>query len=513
MKSARRPSFSSAIARFAAALLALFSAAPPPLSQSAVDAQAGAAAASWPSFRGPGAAGVADGPELPATFDGVDGTNLAWRVEIPGMAHASPVVWGDRIYVTSAVSEGPRQRFVAELPDSRESVVDPTPHRWVVMALDRLTGELLWERTAAEGIPATGRLRKGSFNNSTPATDGSYVVALFGSQGLFCYDVDGNLVWRKDLGILDAGWFFDPAFQWGTASSPIIFDGKVIVQADVRGGAFIAAFDVGSGTELWRTPRDEVSSWATPTIVTAAGRSEIVTNGGRAVRAYDPASGEQLWSLAPSSEIAVPTPIFAFDLVFVGSGYLPTQPVYAVRPGGSGDISLAGDRRAGGQIAWSVSDAGPLIATPIVVEDYLYLLDRDGTVRCFDAVTGIPIFTEKLGASEPAGGGGLEDRTDAVGGGTDETDAGAQGEQAQAEDASPPVTYTASPVSANGRMYFITDAGDVHVVDAGPFLRVEASHRIGLAANDLEAPVYATPAIADGMLIVRGLRHLFAFSR
>jgi len=269
--------------------------------------QSGAAAvppsSNWPSFRGPNAAGVADGAELPEAFSGVDGTNLAWRTEIPGLAHSSPVVWGDRVYVTSAVSEGPPQRFLAELPDSRESITDPTPHRWVVMALDKRSGEVLWERTAAEGVPRTGRLRKGSFNNSTPATDGTHVVALFGSQGLFCYDSDGNLLWQADLGVLDAGWFFDPTFQWGTASSPIIHEGAVIVQVDVHDGSFIAAFDVQDGSELWRTPRDEVPSWATPTIATTPQRTEVVTNGGRAVRAYDVSTGEPLWSLSPSSEI------------------------------------------------------------------------------------------------------------------------------------------------------------------------------------------------------------------
>ncbi len=492
--------------------------------QAGAQVAAEASSTNWPSFRGPGARGVLDGPELPDSIDGVDGSNLAWRVEIPGMAHASPVVWGDRIYITSAVGQGPPQRFLAELPDSPESVVDPTPHRWIVMALDKGSGEVLWERTATEGVPSTGRLRKGSFNNSTPATDGEHVVALFGSQGLFCYDSEGSLLWQQDLGVLDAGWFFDPTFQWGTASSPIIWEGKVIVQADVHGGSFIAAFDLADGRELWRTPRDEVSSWSTPTVAVSMGQAEIITNGGRAIRAYDPGSGEQLWSLSPSSEIAVPTPIVAADLIFVGSGYLPTQPFYAVRPGGRGDISLQGNRRAGGQIAWSVTDAGPLIGTPIVVGDYLYLLGRDGTVHCFDVATGIPIFSEKIGGDDeetevvadeatPAEGGAAVQAGGAAaqaGGGGAQT--GGEAGQAAGEatpaaaEPAPVVTYTASPVASNGKLYFITDMGEVHVVDAGPFLRVEATHRIGEA-------VFATPAISEGMLIVRGQRHLFAFSR
>lgn len=450
-------------------------------------------ATNWPSFRGPDARGVADGPELPATFSGADGTNLAWRVEIPGLAHASPIVWGDRVYVTSAVSEAPPQRYFAELPDSRESVVDTTNHRWVVLALDKHGGEILWQRTAAEGVPRTGRLRKGTFDNATPATDGSHVVALFGSQGLFCYDVDGNLLWHVDLGELAAGWFFDPTVQWGTASSPVIHDGKVIVQADVFGGAFIAAFDIGDGHELWRTARDEISSWATPTVVATAERTEVVTNGGRAIRSYDLDTGELLWSLTPSSEIAVPTPIFVGGYIFVGSGYLPTQPFYAVRPGGSGDLSLPEGQRASRQVPWSISDGGPLIATPIVVGNYFYLLHRDGTLLCFDAGTGLPMFREKIvpepeqPASAAAGEGGA---------GT--------GEQAAAEPPRPP-TFSASPVAANGLLYVISDAGDIYVIESGPFLRVRSVNPVGEA-------VFATPAISDGMLIVRGLHRLFAFS-
>lgn len=456
----------------------------------------------WPSFRGPGGSGVADGAELPEVFSGVDGTNLVWRTEIPGLAHASPIVWGDRVYVTSAVTAGPPQRFIAELPDSPDSIVDASSHRWIVMAIDKRTGEVLWERTAAEGPPRTGRLAKGSFNNSTPATDGQHIVALLGSQGLFCYDIDGNLLWHVDLGVLDAGWFFDPTFQWGMASSPVIYDGKVIVQADVHAGAFIAAFDVADGTELWRTARDEVSSFSTPAVAYSAdGVAEIVTNGGRAVRAYDPATGEELWTLKPSSEIVVSTPFFAGGLIFVGSGYLPQRPFYAVRPGGRGDISLPDGRGASRQIAWTVPDGGALISTPIVVGNYLFIMQRDGTVSCYDAATGIPIYTARIGAAE-------EEAAEAA---ANEAAAGqaAGGVEAETPTAQPeerPVTYTASPVAANGKMYVISDMGDIHVLEAGPFLRILATYPLGEA-------VFATPAISDGMLLVRGRSHLFAFSR
>jgi len=442
----------------------------------------------WPSFRGPGASGVATGPELPTTFDAATGAGLAWRTAIPGLAHASPIVWGDRVFVTSAVSEGPPQRFLAELPDSREEITDPTPHSWLVMALDKHSGEVLWQRVAATGVPRTGRLRKGSFNNSTPATDGTHVVAWFGSRGLFCYDTEGNRLWQVDLGTTEAGWFFDPASQWGTASSPIIHDGRVIVQVDVRGGAFIAAFDVEDGSELWRAPRDEVSSWATPTVVETSTRAEVVTSGGRAIRAYDAESGEQLWSLAPSSEIAAPTPIFAGGLIFVGAGYLPTQPFYAVAPGGSGDISLPEGSSRSRQIAWSTADGGPLLSTPVVVGNFIFLLSRDGTLSCFDAGSGLPMFRQKIVADEEPV---AADPADPA---------------APAPPAKPPLTFTASPVAADGKLYIASDQGDVYVVEAGPILRLAATNPIGEA-------VFATPAISDGMLLIRGQNHLFAFSQ
>ena len=465
---------------------------------SAPAAQAATAAApvtDWPSFRGPSGSGIGDGAELPDAFSGVDGTNLAWRTEIPGLAHSSPIVWGDRVYVTSSVTSGAPQRFFAELPDSPESIAETASHRWIVMALDKGTGAVLWERTAAEGVPRTGRLRKGSFNNSTPATDGEHIVALLGSQGLFCYDAEGNLLWQVDLGVLDAGWFFDPTFQWGMASSPVIYDGRVIVQADVHSGSFIAAFDVTDGSELWRTARDEVSSFATPTIVSVDGAAEIVTNGGRAVRAYDPDTGAPLWTLTPSSEAAAPTPISSGGLVFVGSGYLPQQPFYAIRPGGSGDISLPAGRRASRQIAWTIADGGPLISTPIVVGDYLFIVQRDGTVSCFDARTGIPIYEERIGAAEEEAAAAAAEAAE-----------GGEGEPSAPSSDEPPATYTASPVAANGRMYVISDEGEIHVIDAGPFLEILGTYALGEA-------VFATPAISDGVLLVRGRSHLFAFSR
>ena len=439
-------------------------------------------ASNWPSFRGPGGNGVVDGAELPDRLDVGDVANLAWRKEIPGFAHASPIIWEDRVYVTSVVTSGPPQRFIAELPDTPESVADRWLHRWIVMAIDKHTGNVLWERIAAEATPRTGRLRKGSFNNSTPATDGQYIVALLGSQGLFCYDVNGNLLWHVDLGVLDAGWFFDPTFQWGMASSPVIHEGKVIVQADVHGGAFIAGFDVVNGTELWRTARDEVSSFSTPAVIRTRGVSEVVTNGGRAVRAYSLDNGEELWTLKPSSEIAVPTPIFSHGLIFVGSGYLPQQPFYAIRPGGVGDISLPSGQSSSPQVVWTLADAGPLISTPIVVGDYLFIMQRDGTLSCFDAVTGIPIYSERIGAPELS----------------DETSLPLTKESL--------ATYTASPVASNGKLYVVSDLGDIHVIDAGPFLEILGTYSVGEG-------VFSTPAISDGMFLVRGLDHLFAFSR
>jgi putative CocE/NonD family hydrolase len=420
----------------------------------------------WSSFRGPGATGVADGQFPPLAWDVPKGVNVRWKTPIPGLGHSCPVVWEDRVYLTTAVGGG-KDELKPGLYGDVESVKDTTEHSWRVFCIDKRRGKILWERTACKGVPKVKRHPKSSHANPTPATDGARVVVSFGSEGLYCYDREGNLLWEKNLGTLDSGWFYDADYQWGFGSSPIIYKGLAIVQCDVGKGSFIAAFRVDDGKEVWRKSRDEIPSWGTPTVVEGPGRAELVTAATKFARGYDPLTGEELWRLGRHAEITVPTPFYGAGLIFITSGYRPVQPIYAIKPGARGDISLAEGKTTNDGIAWSVDKGGPYMPTPIVYGDYLYVVSNAGIVTCYEAKTGKQVYKERLGGS---GG------------------------------------YTASPVAADGRLYFAGEESGVRVVRAGPKFEV-------LAVNPLGEPCLATPAISDGMIFVRTQHHLLGLAR
>lgn len=425
----------------------------------------------WPSFRGPQASGIGDGQRPPVTWDALGSRNVAWKVPLPGLGHSSPVVWGDRVFVTTAESTRPTPVFRRDVTAREGEVInidssgDRTRHTWRVHSLDKRTGRILWTTTAHEGVPAVDRHLRNTHASSTPATNGEYVVVLFGSEGLYSYRLDGSLAWKRSLGVLDAGSIDDPDFQWGTASSPIIFRHLVIVQCDVQDGSFVAAYELATGREVWRTVRDEFSSWSTPTVYDQGGRVELVTNGTRFARGYDPLTGVERWRLGGNSENAIPTPVVTTDLIFVTSGYRPVQPIVAIRPGASGDITPAAASPTG-SVAWSTRRGGPYIPTPIVYGDLLYVLANNGVLTAYRAKTGDRVYQQRLA-----------DRGGA---------------------------YSASPVAADGRLYFASEDGDVHVVKAGGEYEL-------LASNPVGDVIMATPAISDGLLLVRTLHHLYAF--
>jgi outer membrane protein assembly factor BamB len=426
-----------------------------------------ASPANWPSFRGANASGVADGQQPPVVWDAEKGHNLRWKKAIPGLGHSCPVVWGERIFLTSAVSGDAKAALKAGQYGNVDSVKDLTPHTWYVYCLDRGTGEVVWERVAHKGVPKVKRHAKATHANPTCATDGTHIVAGFGSEGLYCYDFAGKQLWKQDLGTLDAGWFYDPDYQWGFGSSPIIYKGLVIVQCDVGKGSFVAAYEVASGKRVWQTPREEIPSWGTPTVVESNGQAELVTNGTKFVRGYDPLTGKELWRLGGNSEITVPTPVAGHGLIFVSSGYRLPRPVWAIRPGGRGDITPPKGKTEAEFIAWSNRKEGTYMPTPIVYGAHLYTCSNDGVVTCYDARTGKRLYWERLGSD---GG------------------------------------FTASPVAADGRLYFTGEEGLVYVVKAGPAFELLAVNRVG-------DPCLATPAICDGMLLVRSQRCLYAFGR
>ena len=424
-----------------------------------------ARAQNWPQFRGPAAAGVVEGRATPVRWDAEKSVNIRWKVPIPGLAHSSPVVWGNKVFVTTAVSVNPKEETRFGLYGDVAPVKEDAKHTWKVFCLDKRTGKILWERTAYEGVPKVKRHPKATHASSTPAVDGKHVVALFGSEGLYCYDLDGKLLWKQDPGVLDAGWFYDPDYQWEHASSPIIYKNLVILQADIQKGSFIAAYDLKTGKQVWKTSREEIPSWATPTVYEGKTRAELITNGTKAIRGYDLAAGKELWRLTPNSEITTPTPFVAHDLIYVTSGYAPIQPIYAIRPGATGDITLKEGEVSNQFIAWSTKRGGPYMPTPIVYGDLLYVCSNQGVMTAYHARTGERVYQQRLA-----------DRGGA---------------------------FTASMVASDGKIYLSSEDGEVFVVKAGP------KHEL-LSVNPMGEVLMATPAISDGMLIVRGLKHLFA---
>ena len=425
-----------------------------------------AADGNWPQFRGPSASGIGDGGHPPLQWDIAKGKNIAWTAEIPGLANSSPVVWGDRIYVTTAVSSDPKQTFRTGLYGDTDSAGDRSPHQWKVLALDKKTGKVLWEQTPYQGTPKTKRHPKSSQASPTPVTDGKIVVAYFGSEGIVAYSTEGKLLWEKDLGLQNAGWFFDPDSEWGAASSPVIYKNSVIVQCDRQKDSFIAALDLKDGKELWRTARAEIPAWGTPTIVPGEGRTELVTNGTKAIRGYDADTGKELWKLGPNSEITCTTPVSAHGLIFVTAGYPPVQPIYAIKVGSNGDLTLKDGKESSDAIAWSKKTGGSYLPSPIAYGDHLYLVGNNGVLSAYDAKTGNRVYQQRVGS----GG-----------------------------------SVVASPIAAAGMLYITGEEGDVYVVKAGPQYEL-------LSKNSVGEPVLATPAMAGDMLLVRGARHLFAIA-
>src|SRR6185503_11126173 len=385
----------------------------------------------WPSFRGSNASGVAEGAKTPASWDAEKSVNILWKIKIPGLAHSSPIAWGDRLFVTTAISTSKSdQYFKPGLYGDVDTDTDSSKHSWHVYCLDKRTGKILWDQVAHEGVPKIKRHIKSTHANSTPATDGKHVIAFFGSEGLYCYDLKGKLLWSQDLGLLDTGWFYDPDYQWGTASSPVIYKNLVIVQCDIQKNSFIAAYDINTGKLAWRTPREEIPSWGSPNVYEGKTRAELVTNATRAIRGYDPMTGKELWKMTGNPEVTATTPIFGDGMIFIVNHYRPNQPIYAIRAGATGDISLKDGKTSNEFVAWSFQQGGAYMPTPLIYGKYLYINNNMGTLICRNAKTGERIYQERIG-----GKGG---------------------------------SYSASPVAADGKLYLTSEDGEVFVVKAGP---------------------------------------------
>ncbi len=416
------------------------------------------ATGSWPSFRGVQAAGVADGQHLPDRWDVATGENILWRTALPGLAHSSPVIWGERLFVVTAISSDSKAGFRKGLYGDGDASTDRSRHRWVVMALDKRTGKTLWERTAAEGEPLNKRHVKNTYASATPATDGRIVVAWFGSQGVVAYDVNGTLRWKVDLGRLDLGAYDIPSVEWGPASSPIIWRDLVILQVDTQADSFVIALKMDTGETVWKTQRDELPSWGTPTVAETSTGPVLLTNASKFIRGYDPRTGRELWRLGGSSKITAPTPFVAGDLLVFASGRAPERPIFVVRPGARGDLTLRDGKTSSDAVVWSREGRGSYMPTPLAYDGLLYVLGNAGVLDAYRLKTGEEVYRQRL----PVIGSG----------------------------------YSASPVAADGKIYLSSEDGDMLVVAAGPEFKV-------IAANALGEPLMATPALSEGVMYVR----------
>jgi outer membrane protein assembly factor BamB len=420
---------------------------------------------SWPSFRGPNAAGVADGQHLPDRWNGRSGENVLWHTPIPGLAHSSPIVWGDRVFVTSAISSKPNATFKPGLYGDGDASDDRSRHKWVLYAIDTRTGTIVWERVAIEGEPGNRRHIKSTYASASPATDGRIVVAWFGSQGVYAYDVNGTPLWKVDLGRVDMGAYDIPSYEWGPASSPIIWNDLVLLQCDTQADSFVLALDAATGRTVWKTERQELPSWGTPTVVEIGDRPQLVTNAANYIRGYDARNGQELWRLGGSSKITAPTPILANGLIIVSSGRRPEKPIFAVHPEARGDLTLQKDQTSSHAIAWSKNARGSYMPTPLAYNGILYSLNNDGVFDAYEVETGKEIYRKRL---DPVGSG-----------------------------------FSASPVAADGRLYLSNEDGEMLVVAAGREFRL-------ISTNTMGELLMATPALSNGVLYVRSASSLFA---
>ncbi len=424
----------------------------------------------WPSFRGLNAQGLAEGFRTPITWnadesDGKKSENVLWKTAIPGLAHSSPIISGNRLFVTTALSGKDNPELKVGLYGDGDSVEDDTVHSWQVYCLDKATGKVLWQRTAHKGVPKIKRHPKATQANSTMATDGKHAVAFFGSEGLYCYDFEGKLLWKKDFGVLESGPYNAPSLQWGFASSPVIHDGRVVVQCDALNTGFIASLDVRNGRELWRTPRQDVATWSTPTVCVDGTRSQIVVNGWKNIAGYDFKSGKELWTMAGGGDIPVPTPVVSGGLVYIANAHGRLAPLYAIKTTATGDITLKDEDTSNAHVAWWERRNGAYMQTPLIHGELIYSCRDSGVLSCYEAKTGKRLYQERLGTGRTG--------------------------------------FSASPVAADGKLYQTSEEGDIYVVQLGPEFKQ-------LARNSMGEICMATPAISEGVLYFRTRSNLVA---
>jgi hypothetical protein len=426
----------------------------------------------WPQFRGLQGGSAPDDPALPDTW-GPD-QNIVWKLDLPGHSWSSPVVWGDHVFVTTVVNTKaedalrPISEYVARslggTMTTKDLSLSTDIHRWMVYDVDLKTGKIRWQRQVREAAPTQARHLKNSHASETPTTDGERVYAYFAAAGLFAFDFAGNVAWSKPMDAMKT------RDGWGSAASPVVHKGRVYVVNDNEEQSFIASYDARTGAEMWRVLRDERTNWASPIVWENAQGTEIVTVGSRKIRSYD-LSGRQLWELKGPSSLTIATPFVTGGLLYIESGYPtdPVRPAYAIRPGATGDISLKEGETSNEFVVWSNAALGTYATSALVYGNYYYtLLDR-GFFICHDAKTGKEVYARQRVTMDAT-------------------------------------AFTASPWAYNGKIFALSEDGDTYVIQAGPDFKV-------IGKNSLNEMALATPAIANGSLIVRTASKLYRIGR
>lgn len=423
----------------------------------------------WPMFRGEQAQGVSYGFALPQSWNADtqlgDEQNILWRAVVPGLAHSSPVVVDERVFLATAVAEQGEPQLQIGPGGAPTAADDDGVQQWKIMCYDKRTGDELWSQTAHMGIPRATRHIKATHASTTLAVDGDHVVAFFGSEGLYCYDLDGQLKWRRNLGVINISKY---GIGWGYASSPAIYDGRIVLVCDDPSNPYVVALSLSTGEELWRVGRqgDCERSWGTPLIhrPAPAEPAQVVVNGWPAVIAYNLDDGQEMWRIRGGGDNPIPSPFVADGHIFVTSAHGSDSPIHAIRMGARGDLSEKTQTAPNDAFLWSVPRGGSYMSTPVVLGDYLYLGNSNGILRCFNARTGEKAYEERLG-----------------------TAAG----------------IIASLVAGDDKVYCASEDGHVYVVAAGPRFNL-------LAKNAMGNPCFATPAISGGIMYFRTTRELIA---
>ncbi len=419
----------------------------------------------WPCFRGPGARGVVEGFPVRTTWnadakkDGLEG--ILWQTPIPGLGHSSPVVFGDKVFLLTAIADVGEVELQIGAGGNTNAAEDNESQSWVIFCFNKTTGEELWRKTAYHGVPKTTRHTKATHANTSVCVDGENVLAFLGSEGLYCYDMQGSLRWSRDLGVIDVSKY---GIGWGYASSPALHKNRIAIVCDDPSQPYAAVLSLDDGQELWRVSREGVCerSWGTPLLHTTDDGTQMIVNGWPWIVSYDLADGKELWRIDGGGDNPVPTPFEAHGWIYITNAHGGKAPIYVIKPDASGQLSAA--EKDDSSIVWSNDRGGCYMSTPVVYGDYLYLGNSNGVVRCFHAKTGEKLYEERLGAA--AG-------------------------------------VIASLVATDEKVICASENGTVYVLRPGPKFEV-------LAANSMGEPCFATPAISAGVLYIRTTQRLIA---